>query len=550
MEKRYTLPVAIALVVGTVIGSGVFFKAEAVLTKTGGNLSVGILAFIIMGVVMIISACTFGVVAQSHEGVEGLVGYASASCGKGYAYYVGWFMAVIYYPSLVSVLSWLPARYFGVLMGWDDAVVGGRTMMLAGVFMVVTYTMNALAPKLAGKFQIATTIIKLIPLLLMAVVGTIVGLTSGMTEFNFSNVVTEMPFTEGLFGAIVSLAFAFEGWICATSIGTELKDSKKNMPRALLIGTVIVAIVYVIYYVGLAGAVESEVMMAGGEAGAKIAFQNIFGQVGGAAIFVFVVISCWGTCNGLTMAVTRGMFDLAVESGSPKLAMFKNVDANTNMANNSAVFGLLVSSLWLLYFYGGTIMEGFGPFKFDSSELPIITLYAIYIPIYIALLKRKDLSGFRGKVMPVLAILCSLFMVFAALSTVLGVCENILAMIRELTGWSRKKGCIVCGTGIFVLALTTALGYSVLHFQPFAAGTAWLDFWDFIVSNNVLPLGSLVLTLFCCNSFGWGWENFVQEANTGHGLKVKAWMKPVFRFVVPIAIVFIYLYGMATFAWR
>ena len=415
MEKRYTLPVAIALVVGTVIGSGVFFKAEAVLTKTGGNLSVGILAFIIMGVVMIISACTFGVVAQSHEGVEGLVGYAAASCGKTYGYYVGWFMAVIYYPSLVSVLSWLPARYFGVLMGWEDAVVGGRTMMLAGVFMVVTYTMNALAPKLAGKFAICTTVIKLIPLLLMAVVGTIVGLSSGMTSFNFSNVVTEMPFTEGLFGAIVSLAFAFEGWICATSIGTELKDSKKNMPRALLIGTVIVAIVYVIYYVGLAGAVESEVMMAGGEAGAKIAFQNIFGQVGGAAIFVFVVISCWGTCNGLTMAVTRGMFDLAAESNSPKLAMFKNVDANTNMANNSAVFGLLVSSLWLLYFYGGTIMEGFGPFKFDSSELPIITLYAIYIPIYIALLKRKDLSGFRGKVMPVLAILCSLFMVFAAI---------------------------------------------------------------------------------------------------------------------------------------
>ena len=187
------------------------------------------------------------------------------------------------------------------------------------------------------------------------------------------------------------------------------------MPRALLIGTLVVAIVYVIYYVGLAGAVESEVMMAGGEAGAKIAFQNIFGQVGGAAIFVFVVISCWGTCNGLTMAVTRGMFDLATESDSPKLKLFKNVDPTTNMANNSAVFGLLVSSLWLLYFYGGAIMEGFGPFKFDSSELPIITLYAIYIPIYIALLKRKDMTGFQGNVLPVLAILCSLFMVFAAI---------------------------------------------------------------------------------------------------------------------------------------
>ena len=143
-----------------------------------------------------------------------------------------------------------------------------------------------------------------------------------------------------------------------------------------------------------------------------------------------------------------------------------------------------------------------------------------------------------------------LFMIFAALSTVLGVCENILAMVRELTGWSRPKGCIICGTGIFLLALTTALGYSVIHFQPFAEGTAWLDLWDFIVSNNVLPLGSLVLTLFCCNKFGWGWDSFVREANTGRGLKIRPWMRPVFQYITPVIIVFIYVYGMATFQWR
>ena len=143
-----------------------------------------------------------------------------------------------------------------------------------------------------------------------------------------------------------------------------------------------------------------------------------------------------------------------------------------------------------------------------------------------------------------------LFMIFAALSTVLGVCENILAMVRELTGWSRPKGCIICGTGIFLLALTTALGYSVIHFQPFAEGTAWLDLWDFIVSNNVPPLGSLVLTLFCCNKFGWGWDNFVREANTGRGLKIRPWMRPVFQYITPVIIAFIYAYGMATFQWR
>ena len=416
MEKRYTLPVAIALVVGTVIGSGVFFKAEAVLKGTGGNLGIGILAFIIMGIVMIISACTFGIVAQSHEGVDGLVGFAKASCGKTYSYYVGWFMAVVYYPSLVGVLCWLPARYFGVLIGWEDPT-SGPVMTLAIFFMVVTYLMNALAPKLAGKFQISTTIIKLIPLLLMAVVGTIVGLSNGQINYNFANVVDpSVAPLAGLFGGVVSLSFAFEGWICATSIGSELKDSKRNLPKALLIGTVIVAVVYVVYYIGLSGAIDSATLMANAQSGAKSAFMNVFGQVGGIAIFAFVSISCWGTCNGLMMAVTRGMYDLAADGENEKLAMFRNIDPTTNMPTNSTVFGIFVSGLWLVYFYGANLTAGwFGPFCFDSSELPIITLYALYIPIYFSLMKRNDLSAFRGKVMPILATLCSLFMVYATI---------------------------------------------------------------------------------------------------------------------------------------
>ncbi len=416
MEKRYTLPVAIAMVVGTVIGSGIFFKAEAVLKGTGGNLGIGILAFIIMGIVMIISACTFGIVAQSHEGVDGLVGFAKASCGKTYSYYVGWFMAVVYYPSLVGVLCWLPARYFGVLIGWEDPT-SGPVMTLAIFFMVVTYLMNALAPKLAGKFQISTTIIKLIPLLLMAIVGTIVGLSNGQINYNFANVVDpSVAPLAGLFGGVVSLSCAFEGWICATSIGSELKDSKRNLPKALLIGTVIVAVVYVVYYIGLSGAIDSATLMANAQSGAKSAFMNVFGQVGGIAIFAFVSISCWGTCNGLMMAVTRGMYDLAADGENEKLAMFRNIDPTTNMPTNSTVFGIFVSGLWLVYFYGANLTAGwFGPFCFDSSELPIITLYALYIPIYFSLMKRNDLSAFRGKVMPILATLCSLFMVYATI---------------------------------------------------------------------------------------------------------------------------------------
>ena len=422
MEKRYNLLTAIAMVVGTVIGSGVFFKAEVVLKNTGGNLMIGVLSWLIMGIVMIICTYTFGIVAGNYEGADGLVAFTRASCGKTYAYYVGWFMTVVYYPTLTSVLCWLPARYLGVLIGgevWGNPT-SAPVMTLSVVFMVVTYAMNALAPKMAGKFQISTTVIKLIPLGLMAVVGTVVGLTNGQITYNFSNVVDpSVAPTAGLFAGVVALSFAYEGWICATAIGSELKDAKRNLPRALVIGSLIVVAVYVAYYIGLAGALDSAVMMENGQEGAKLAFQNIFGQVGGAAIFVFVVVSCWGTCNGLTMSVCRGMYDLAVDSESDKLKMFKNIDPTTGMPTNSTVIGLLVTGLWLVYFYGANLAPTgwFGPFCFDSSELPIITLYLLYIPIFLKLMSLKNLSGFKRYVAPALAILCSLFMCFACIYT-------------------------------------------------------------------------------------------------------------------------------------
>ncbi len=141
-----------------------------------------------------------------------------------------------------------------------------------------------------------------------------------------------------------------------------------------------------------------------------------------------------------------------------------------------------------------------------------------------------------------------LFMVFAAFSTELAVCENILACVRELTGWSRKKGCVICGTVVFLLALTTALGFGVIPFHPFGEGSSFLDFWDFIVSTNLLPLGALVIALFCTNQrFGWGWDKLVQEANKGRGLKIQNWMKPVFCIVVPAAILVIYVLGILSF---
>jgi len=140
-----------------------------------------------------------------------------------------------------------------------------------------------------------------------------------------------------------------------------------------------------------------------------------------------------------------------------------------------------------------------------------------------------------------------LFMFFAAFSTELAVCENIVACVRELTQWNRKKAAVICGIGIFLIALTTALGYSTFHFAPFGEGSAWLDFWDFIVSNNLLPLGALMFTLFCTSRLGWGWDAFVKEANLGNGPKIKPFMKPIFAYFVPLAVLVIYVIGLISF---
>lgn len=413
LQKKYGLPTAICMVVGTVIGSGVFFKAQNVLAATGGNMPLGIIAWVLTGLLMILCSLQFAQMGTKYEKMSGVVDYAEATCGKGYAYYLAWFLVNLYYPGMTSVLSWVSARYFGVIFGWD--MVGPEVLALAGFFLISCYALNALSPKFAGKFQISATVIKLIPIVLMAVVGTIVGSINGTLPTNFVTTVTEITggTSAGLFAAIVATVFAYEGWICATSINAELKDAKKTLPLALVIGSIIVVIAYVFYYIGVAGGATNAVLIS---EGATTAFSNIFGKVGGVFLNVCIVVSCLGTLNGLMVAETRGMYAIACRGEGPKQEMFLQVDKSTNMVTNSSVWGLFASAAWLIYFYGANLTKGwFGYFNFDSSELPIITIYALYIPMFIIwMITEKELGFVKRFLMPSLAIISCAFMVFAA----------------------------------------------------------------------------------------------------------------------------------------
>ena len=136
------------------------------------------------------------------------------------------------------------------------------------------------------------------------------------------------------------------------------------------------------------------------------------------------------------------------------------------------------------------------------------------------------------------------FLVFAAMTTIIAVFENLVAFTMDEWHWSRKKATLIDGLIMFIASLPCALGFGPWSgFQPLGPGTAILDLEDFIVSTNLLPIGSLIFVLFCTVKFGWGGDNFLKEANTGVGIKCPVWIKWYMKYILPVIIVFIFIMG-------
>ena len=419
LKKKYGLFTAICMVVGIVIGSGIFFKAKDVLSAANGNALHSILAWLISGFIMVIIATTFAVMATKYEKINGAVDYAEAICGRKYAYYVGWFMSLIYYPAMTAVLAWVSARYTLVVAGYVEAPLfaldgtnstlnSPECITIALFYLILAYFVNTLAPGIAGKFQISSTIVKLIPIAIIAIVGTIIGLVNGTLAENFSFVsdgAVSGAVSTGLFPAICSTIFAYEGWIVATAINAEIKNSKKNLPLALCIGTLIIVMAYTLYNLGILGLADVGAVT---ENGTSIAFKT-FGGVAASIINVLVVISCLGTLNGLMIGCTRGLYSLSARGEGIAPDIFSQVDKKTNMPHNASIFSLFMCAVWFVYFIllgaGLFPWENIGKYAFDSSELPIITLYALYIPMLITMMiKEKQLNPFKRFVLPILSI--------------------------------------------------------------------------------------------------------------------------------------------------
>ena len=432
MEKRYGLPTAISMVIGIVIGSGVFIKGGKVLSLTGGNLKQGIAVVGVVGLICIICSLVFAELGSRYEKVSGVVDYAEVALGPRYAYYVGWFMATIYIPALCAMLAFFSAMMFLQLFGISavDFATGQINFLAIGTgagFLMIGYGLNAISPKLAGRLQVGMTVIKLIPLVLMGVVGTIVGLSSGATAnvLDFVNTAAYTPVEGGFFNAVVGFAFAYEGWILATSINSELKDAKKNLPIALIVGALVTIVIYALYIFAMSSVGDVGTIIGTwpfGEGLARIAFSKIFGNAIGTVVYVFITISCLGTMNGLIMSSCRGLYAVSVRGMGPAPEFFGNIDPQNNFSVKSAIMGMMTGGFWyawtVMIWMGGPEMFGavhnFEWIAWEPDEIGIICLYVMYIPMMIGLMvKAKDAGFVRRFLLPALGVCCCLFFAYA-----------------------------------------------------------------------------------------------------------------------------------------
>jgi len=429
LEKKYGFWTTSAMVVGIVIGSGVFFKADDVLIASGGSLPIALLAWFIGGAIMVVTAYVFSKIASKIERVNGIVDYFEEAYGNRAAFNIAWFMTTIYYPSLVSVLSWVSANYTCALTGNPDQV-----WFLAFFYLVLFFLVNLASPIIAGRLQVSTTIIKLVPLLAVGIIGTIVGLVNGQTVSSFANTAQNITGKQGgLALASLSTAFAYEGWIIATTINAEIKDAKKTLPRALVFGTILIVVVYMLYYVGIASVMPNSDVISNGDNTSLVVITTLFGPLSGTLLTVFVIVSCLGTLNGLVMASSRGMYSIAVRNMGLKPEIFSRVNSRTNSTLYSGISGFVFSFIWLVVWYGN-FNNWFSGFL-DISELPIAFLYFVYLSLYFWFMKNfKDANTIDRFVTPILATAGSLYIIWAAIHKEMFITFSVIIIIIMLTG--------------------------------------------------------------------------------------------------------------------
>ncbi len=429
LEAKYGLFMAISMVIGQVIGSGIFFKVDDVLMATRGNVYAGLLGFLIVGIGVVFAAISMANYTELLPSDGGILGYVEYRFGKRMGAYVGWVYFSMFFPLLTAVLLTVSGIYIShflvMFIGFEPDFLHYSLIGMLNGFLFLG--LNLFSPKSSGVFQQVTTILKLLPLILIASLG-IVSIIGGHSELYHTeasvteNLSEQMPFWFLVAASFIPISFSMDGWYTGLQLSGEIKDSQKNLPRALVIGSVVVLVVYVFYYLGIVSKMSvREISTLRDTYIIEFAYRT-GGKIGEILIQLFIIISVLGTSNGLFLASSRVPYQFYHLDKSKKFLNLGKINPKTQLPLNS-IFLAFVMILFYIVIYGMTnILPFFVERQYDISALPILFIYLVNLTLFLGLFKLISENKIKGN-----KLLKYFMLVFAIFGTGLVILGSVIA---------------------------------------------------------------------------------------------------------------------------
>ena len=421
LKKDLGVSAAMSLVVGCVIGAGVFFKPYAIYQATGGAPGMGMLAWVFGGLASILGALTFAEVAVLIPKTGGMVAYLGDGFDEQGGFLAGWMQTIIFYPAFLAG--------YGVTVGEELAAYIGPQFELpiAIALIILLVAANTLGSKTAANIQVVSTVCKLIPLFLLMIFGFILG--KGDNPI-FSPMVGEGKNVGAVLGStLLAVLFAFEGWTNVGAIAGEMKNPGKDMPKAIVGGVSIIMAVYFVINMAYLWVIPADQLMTISSPASAVAME-LFGPVGGTLIKVGIIISVIGAANGFLMSGSRVAFHLADQGTLPGSKSLAKLNSNHVPSNSIILIGFLAC----LYSLSG---------EFNLlTDLAVFSCWIFYTLTFACVIKlRKTHPDLERKykvplypVIPILAIVSGLYVVVSQLfmsgtrATVMSLCSIAITL--------------------------------------------------------------------------------------------------------------------------
>ena len=371
LQKNLGAAAALSTVVGMVIGGGVFFKPQAVYTLTGGAPGLGMLVWVLAGIVTIAAGLTAAEVSAAIPKTGGMMVYIEEIYGKKLGFLTGWMQSVLFFPATIAALAVMFGQQSAGLLGNESL-----SMPIALGIILLISVLNNISSKAGGMIQTVSTVGKLLPLILIMIFGFIKG------EGN--NPIVQPMVAEGvnpmsIIGQLlIAVLFAYDGWINVGAIAGEMKDPGKDLPKAIIGGLSLVMAVYVVINLAYLWVLPASELAKYASPASAVA-EHLFGPMGGKFITVGILISLFGALNGYLLTGPRILFTLGTQKSLPASNFFGSVNKNGVPANATLTMGV-VACLYALT----------GQFNL-LTDLSMFAVWSFYVLTFIGVFKlRKD----------------------------------------------------------------------------------------------------------------------------------------------------------------